>query len=283
MIPKTLHYCFGMSPNDRPWSLSHYVCIRSAIEHIKPERVNFYSEYVPQGPWWRLTEPLLNVVPIKAPRDIFGNPVRHPAHRADIIRLQKLLEQGGIYLDTDVLVHRGFDDLLAASVVMGQQEGNGGTGLCNAVILAEKNAPFLQRWYGEYRTFNCDLWDEHSVRVPMRLARAQPGDVTVLPQDAFFDPSWDPEGLRRIFGSDQPAMASRYANHLWEGLAWQQHLHELTPGRVRRVNSNFHSWARRYVAELPDAYGRPSKLAKIVKRLGPAVRRRLWRTSVATP
>lgn len=31
-------------------------------------------------------------------------------------------------------------------------------GLCNAIILASKGAPFLKRWWEEYRTFDKEQW-----------------------------------------------------------------------------------------------------------------------------
>src|SRR5262249_22978403 len=48
-----------------------------------------------------------------------------------------------------------------------------------------------------------------------------------------------------------------YANHLWESNAWQ-FLDDLTPGRVRSVESNFHHWARPFLPDLPDSYGAPT-------------------------
>ena len=97
MIPKILHFCFGMSPEggDKPWSLVHHVCVTSAIECIKPKQAFFYYESIPRGPWWALTRNLVTPVKVRAPREIFGNPLIHPAHRADVLRLEKLLEHGG--------------------------------------------------------------------------------------------------------------------------------------------------------------------------------------------
>ena len=46
------------------------------------------------------------------PTEIFNNKLNRYAHKADIIRLEKLLEYGGIYLDIDVLTNKSFDDLL---------------------------------------------------------------------------------------------------------------------------------------------------------------------------
>src|SRR5689334_1021510 len=110
-IPKIIHYCFGLSPNfgGKPWGLVHHVCVRSAVELIKPDQVLLYFEYEPSGPWWDLTRPLVNLVKVTAPREVFGRPVNKVAHRADVLRLQRLIESGGIYLDCDVLVQRSFD------------------------------------------------------------------------------------------------------------------------------------------------------------------------------
>ena len=123
MIPKVLHYCFGMARDfgEKPWSLVHYVCLRSAVERLRPEKVLFYFEYEPTGPWWNLTREMVTPVAVKAPREIFGIPVIHPAHRSDIVRLERLLEAGGIYLDADVFVQRDFDNLLHHRTVLGKE------------------------------------------------------------------------------------------------------------------------------------------------------------------
>lgn len=290
-IPKILHFCFGMAPDfgGKPWSLVHHMCVQSAIERIKPSEAYLYYEYEPRGAWWRLTQEIVTLVKIRAPRAIFGNLIVHPAHRSDVVRLEKLLEFGGIYLDCDVFVHSDFDNLLHNSVVLGQQGEGRDAELCNAVICAEAQAPFITRWYAEYRTFRPKgpdhYWDEHSARVPLRLSKKFPEEITVLPPTAFFWPTWEKEGLERIFTSVEPISAPvRYANHLWETSAWDRFLVDLTPGRVRRVDSNFHFWVRSMVAALPDDYGAPVIIASIVGKIRRRVRRsasRLKRTLLA--
>src|SRR5690242_21674999 len=106
-IPKVLHYCwFVPKSGAKPWSLVHFVCVKSAVERIRPDTTLLYFENEPEGPWWELTKTLVQPVKVTAPREVFGKPLIHPAHQADVMRLQKLLEHGGIYLDVDVLVHR---------------------------------------------------------------------------------------------------------------------------------------------------------------------------------
>ena len=274
-IPKHLHFCFGLAPDfgGKPWSLVHHVCVASAIRHIAPTQAIMHCEYEPSGPWWQLTRPLLTVERRPAPREIFGRPLLHVAHRADALRVQTLLQRGGIYLDCDVLVHRSFDDLLENSVVMGQ-EGRAGevAGLCNAVILAEPGAAFLERWLERFRDFRSrgvdEFWHEMAVLVPLQLQQVHPEEVTVLPRDAFFEPFCEPDDIRRLYGpGGGPEVASRYANHLWESMAWWHHLRDLTPGRVRQIDSAFHHWVRPYVADLPDDFGAPTLAEKVVRKL----------------
>jgi hypothetical protein len=254
----------------KPWSLVHHVCVKSAVERIKPTACFFYYEHEPTGPWWQLSREMFTLVKIEAPRTVFGHPIAHPAHRADVVRLERLMERGGIYLDCDVLVHRGFDDLLRHSAVLGRQ---GDQGLCNAVILAEKGAPFLRRWYAEYKSFRAtggrtglnDHWDEHSVHVPMKLSREFSDELVVLSPEAFFLPSWEDAENRKIFSPSAPIdLSGKYANHLWEGAVWHEYLEDLTPRHVRRIGSNFHLWARPFIAGLPDDFGKPATADRIV-------------------
>lgn len=271
-IPKDLHYIFGMAPDfgGKPWSLIHHVCLKSALERLKPDRAFLYYEHEPTGPWWALSRPLLTLEKVEAPREIFGNPLLHVAHRCDVLRLQILMERGGIYLDADVLVQRSFDDLLDNAVVMGLEGEGGSYGMANAVILSEPRSPFLDRWYDSYHSFRSTgrdaFWGEHSVEIPHRLAQAHPGEITVLPHTAFFWPLWTQEHVEWIFASTRPIpLDDTYANHLWEAQVWPL-IEDLTPGRVRKVDSNFNLWARPFLEGLSDGYGAPS-VAKQARKL----------------
>jgi hypothetical protein len=266
VIPKHLHFIFGLAPRDaaivssprhirrdliKGWGLSHYVCVRSAIEKIRPDAVSFYLENEPSGPWWELTKPLVDIIHVKAPSEIFGRSVKHYAHKADVIRLERLIRHGGIYLDADVLVHESFDPLLDHSMVMGM-EGKGG--LCNAVILAEKGAPFLTEWYENYRTFDDSRWSYHSVILPFELSEKY-DSVLRLPEKAFFWPTWRAKGLYAMFGArNAPRIRGDFANHLCEQRA-RYYLGGLTPGHVRLIDSAFHTWARPYLDGLADDFG----------------------------
>lgn len=270
-IPKTIHYVFGMAADfgGKPWGLVHHACVMSAIHHIQPDNILFHYEFEPRGPWWELTKPYLTLMRRKAPTEIFGNPLLHVAHRAGVVRLQSLIEHGGIYLDADVLVHRSFDDILRFSTVLGREGEVGEFGMADAVILAEKSSPFLMRWLGEYQWFRSkgrdEYWAEHAVEVPGRLAEQHPSELHVLPYTAFFWPLWTTTHLEWIFRSTNPIPPGAYANHLWEARAWE-YFEDLTPGEVRRVDSNFHRWIQPYIQELPSGFGKPSLSKRVYKQ-----------------
>jgi hypothetical protein len=274
-IPKILHYCFGFSEDfgGKPLGLSHYVCIRSAIERLSPERVNFYYEYEPTGPWWSRLRHIVDPIRITAPREIFGRPLAHPAHRADITRLRALIEHGGIYMDTDVFVHRSFDHLLEYSTVLGREGERSDAKLCNAVILAEPQAPFLRRWLESYSDFRGKgrglFWNEHSVLRPALLADKYPDEITILSNRAFFWPLFWPSELARIFSSNESIVGPEtLATHLWENKAWRPYLELLTPGSLRRTQSNFADWAIPLLAGLPDDFAAPTVRRKLQNGVG---------------
>ena len=58
--------------------------------------------------WWQRAKAIerVEVREVEDPTHIFGRPIETGSHRADVIRLQALLEFGGIYLDSDAFALR---------------------------------------------------------------------------------------------------------------------------------------------------------------------------------
>jgi hypothetical protein len=123
MVPNILHFVFGMAPDfgGKPFSLVHYLSVRSAVELNAPEHAYFHFEYEPSGEWWEKAKPLLTLNRIVAPERIMGNELRHVAHKADVVRLKMLNETGGIYLDLDTISVKPFTGLLNTSFLIGQE------------------------------------------------------------------------------------------------------------------------------------------------------------------
>lgn len=232
-----LHYVFGMAKDfgGKPWSWIHHMSVVTAAASNRPETIYFWYEHEPTGEWWEASRHYLTLRKITAPREIHGRPLLHPAHQADVVRLQVLLEHGGAYLDSDVWCLEPFASVVSGPFWMGRQSTN--YGLCNATMGGEPGAAFAREWLQRYSTFRSKgwdrHWDEHSVRVPLKLADEMPGEITILPHDTFFMPLWD--DLPRIFNSAEPReyLLNSVSVHLWESRNWE-FLSTLTPDTFDR-------------------------------------------------
>lgn len=188
MIPNILHF---VGLGGVQFTFIHFLAIASAWSVNRPERMFFHYDTEPVGVWWDPIKPYLSLNRVAAPREIFGNPIKHYAHQADVIRLEMLMQHGGVYLDLDVICVNPFQPLLNEQFVMGIEPDRG---LCNAVVLSAPQAEFAQVWYDRYKSFNGDCWNCHSVVLPCHLSKEHPSLIKVLDEYAFFYPLWnDPD------------------------------------------------------------------------------------------
>lgn len=246
-IPNFYHFIqfsesSGMGSNS--FSFINYLAVLSCVRTNNPQLIHFYCDEVPSGMWWEHAKPHLTVVSLRAPDHVHGIPVVEPAHRSDVARLQILVARGGIYLDLDVLCLRPFAAFQDFDVVMGEEYG---VGLGNAVILASRGAPFLQRWLDSYADFDADDWNRHSVRVPAKLARDFPAEIHVLPHRSFFWPTYRAEHLKTFFeGPNADFCGDSYCVHLWQSLS-RPYLDRVTPQSIWESESEFCILARRFI------------------------------------
>jgi hypothetical protein len=250
-IPGIVHFVYGMCSNrrDRPFSFVHYVAFRSALEVHQPAQLILHTGYEPSGPWWDAISPAVQVRIVTPPTSIHGNPVDRPEHRSDLVRLDALLEFGGLYLDMDTISVRSIAKLRIHRCVLGEERtpGSGSHGLSNAVMMAERHSHFLTRWKRAYSTFNQAYWNTHSVVLPRLLAKqSAPGEVHTLPVESFHWPSWDDQGVSLLFEEDH-TYPDAYVHHLWAGKTWDSHLSSITPNSIWTSDTTYYRLARRFV------------------------------------
>ena len=195
MVPNIIHFIYV---GGRPFSFIHFLAVYTAYKVNKPEQIYFHHTEEPSGKWWDMARPLLKLNRVAPVNEIFGNPVIYPAHKADIIRLEMLRQFGGIYLDLDIISINPFKPLLKYNFVMGIEPG---TGLCNAVIIASKDAPFLELWQEKYKTFNKDLWNFHSVILPGKMAKEFPELIYLADKYNFFYPTHNDPVCEYLWGN----------------------------------------------------------------------------------
>jgi len=254
MIPNVFHFIFGLSKDfgNKPFSLCHYIAIQSAITVNKPDKVYFYYKYKPTGEWFEKIENQLELVKVEPPESIFGNKLHHFAHQTGVMRLQVLLENGGIYMDMDTISIKPLTQLLNNKCVLGEQIAPGYQsihGLCDGIILSEKNSDFIKDWLLSYKSHRSkghdQYWDEHAVYMPYYISLKYPDKIHTETFKSFHYPIWDDLGLKMLFEEDH-TFDEAYCHHLWESSSWD-YLKELTVDKIKNIDTTYNRIARRFI------------------------------------
>jgi len=302
-IPNNIHMIYGLSqtfgwgeyehfvreigktikrPKADVFNIMRYLAIKSAHEVNKPDNIFFYYHYEPYGEWWEKSKQYITPIKVDPPKEIFGNPVESYAHQADVIRLQVLIEEGGIYLDSDTLCLKPFKPLLDKGGFIIGQEGYNSTKLCNAVLLSEKNSEFAKIWLSNYVDFDDNNWAGHSIELPYKLAQEHPDLVHIMNHKSFTWPLYHSEHLRWFFRngvsyaecdysdgivSDMGGVlrtdedfSESYVIHLWAGKSVTNEFVKdfpdnpmndwMTIDNIRNIDTPFNKLARQFLEDL---------------------------------
>ncbi|MBK6867486.1 MAG: glycosyl transferase [Burkholderiales bacterium] len=241
-VPRHFHFVFGLREQDEPFHLMHYLCLESCRRTQAPERIFFHCRHLPYGPLWDRIAPHLDIRRVgERPRGFDPSLYQQSAegrfiadrgyvyaHEADFIRLEALIQHGGIYADMDTLFVQRYDDaLLTHDCVLGEEAAMPDTttgvlrpSLCNAVIIAQANAPFLLQWQALARQEFDGTWSRHSCQAASQLWMSNPGLVQVAPLWRFYGLGSSIAGLKSLFEVDAPLPPGALSLHLWAHLWW---------------------------------------------------------------
>ncbi|KAI1747657.1 hypothetical protein F4782DRAFT_520320 [Xylaria castorea] len=286
LIPNHVHFIFGLSnpymePSVGTFNFISYLAVRSAVVGIRAENISLHYTYLAAPPapepnkdpfsnrWVDRLKDEITLV-YHSPEEMAALKNQpgadwQAAHVSDILRLNLLREQGGIYLDIDAFGLRPFTDLLRSprDIIMGHEGGNR-AGLCNAIMVARKNSTFIDRWVAEYNQVDLSHeWNFHSVILPKKLQLQNPDDICALPPSTFFWPTWTwhhvqwmHEPLTRqqarqwtteINRNGGSLFGEQLAFHAWSQMSWDRYLSRLTPEMVRTRDTRFNLLVRRFL------------------------------------
>ena len=253
MIPKIFHfiYFYPEGRRENEFSLTNYLSMKSAYALNKPSKMYFHINREPEpNVWWEKAKNLVEIKLIEPPAKVFDKDLIHSAHKSDVARIYILKELGGIYLDIDIICKKPFTDLLENKYVMGRQGLFKDRGLCNGVILSEKNAEFLEIWLDAFRKFRSKgidkYWDEMSVKKPLYLAIKNPNLINIESYRSFHYPMFYPKHLQKLFELNIDYRKA-YCHHLWENASKEKYLSKLTPEIIKTVDTTYNVIARRFL------------------------------------
>ena len=268
-IPNIVHFII-LGPHHANLSFPVNLSISSALTVLEPTSLKLHhtEQLNPDDPYLKalLRDSRVQVVH----HNLEGLASRMPAssqsaHLADVLRLQVLYDDGGIYLDTDVFVLNHFRALLNCpqDIVLGNEGGNR-WGLCNAVIMARPKAKFIKTWLESYKNFKASEWNYHSVILPKAMSKETPNQICELAPHAFFWPTWTARHVRWmhqplsyaevketehiLIQNSGSLFDGQLAYHAWNAVAKKRYLGSLNRTKLLQEDTRFNMMLRRFAS-----------------------------------
>lgn len=285
MIPRHFHFVFGLRKQREQFHLLFYLCLKSCLVVNRPERIYFYYHYLPYGHYWDLIRPHLTLVKVPLKPGIESRYDRLSglhgysyAHHADFIRVEQVLERGGVYADMDTLFIRPIPEALyRKECVMGREDDVwcplrqvSRPSLCNAWFMAAAGSRFLEAWLDRMPDYFDGSWSNHSCYLPWELSQAHPDWVHVEPASTCFPYMWTREALAELFEGLGDRHRHACSLHLWNHLWWDRrrrdfsdfHQGLISEARIRSRETTFNRLARPFLPEAPG----PGRLRRTAYR-----------------
>jgi len=210
-IPNIVHYVLA-NRRPRPFPWTAYLSARAAVDRLRPDRLIYHllDAVQPTGPWWEaargLAVPseegpgLVELIPYsldEVPSPTSGAKLSRPEFVSDFMRIQVLLQAGGVYLDTDHVPLRPFDDLRRSHGSVWGRQTEDRHRVAVGCILAEPNSTTLRELLALMRRRYDGEWGHHSVDVADAYLGPGRDDAWVLGYPRMFPFGWAPDQLLR--------------------------------------------------------------------------------------
>lgn len=250
MIPNIIHFIFGLDSvrTQGEFSIINYIAIKSASLVNNPDKIYLYYKNEPRGEWWNRVkqEQLVETVFVSSPQKIDNHPLKHYAHKADILRLNILSNFGGVYLDIDTICLKPLLPLYDYDFVLGSIDNQR---LCNAVMLSKKNNYFLKTLYNSYFYFRSNgkdnYFNEHSSYILKIVCDIFSESVRIEPKSSFYRFTSSENDFKSLFIESLNPTDS-YLYHLWHSYN-SEHLSNMTYEEIINVNTTYNKIARKFI------------------------------------
>lgn len=270
MVPRTAHFVYGLRAQLEPFPFLHYASLESCRRVLGCETIYFHHKHRPWGPWWDRIEPHVTLVPVDDVSEVLAadytlgavpEQFRY-AHHTDFIRLDALIEYGGIYADIDTIFVRPFpDELYEQPFVIGRElavvdERSGALrpSLCNALLMSEPGSLYARVWRAQMAAALNGTWSNHSGFLSEELSRRMPEAVRVEDEVRFFPFAANRAGLAALLEERRPVPPRTLSVHLWSHLWWDRSRVDYSDTHGERYVPSFIRGGRTTLAALVEPY-----------------------------
>ena len=225
MVPNIVHFIWLTGPKSREFGFVNYLAVCAAHDVQRLEAILMHTNEEPVGnPYWEAIRPFVTMVKVEPPTC-----TDWPQYQADIVRLDVLYRQGGIYLDTDMLLIRPLQFSGTTMGVESYDEEGRPISLNAGLIVAKQYCPFIFEWRRRIeQAITPEHWASHCVLLPLRVlqeSRWFSPPVDLRPKHEFLPFDFHDEW---IYGPEDhlPRLDNSYSVHLydtyWEGVDWSE-------------------------------------------------------------
>jgi Glycosyltransferase sugar-binding region containing DXD motif len=244
-VPNVIHFIYPVWHNTRPLSYLNYMAVKRASVIQKPDKIKFWINKDPEPSlMWDMIKPLVEVNYI--PMDGFynGTKILWPQLQSDVTRLEILYKEGGIYMDTDMLMLRPLEDQLFSNFHMCLEPSKGEpTSACNALMISEPEASFVDIWLSHMEeALKSDTWAYGGVVKPLELAKVAP-DLVTMGSNWLYCPldlskNWLFSTDKAIIDEAKWQIQFSFAVHAFETY-WRDVVKDITPDWCKQNDSLF--------------------------------------------
>lgn len=240
MIPNLIHFIWLTGPKSREFSFINYLAVRAARDMHPDARILMHTNEAPEGSInWERIKPYVEIVKVDPPLHHNGYDLEYVQYQADVLRLKILYEQGGIYLDTDMLLLKPIDIAYEGDCVLSPDTLENPQSINAGFIAAVAYSPFIRRWLKAFEVN--DTWAYGAVVLPWELLKKSDAGVTLVCAEDFLPFDWRDKS---ILTSDA-YFGSACCVHMWETI-WANDLKDVNDYYLRTSDSEFARLFRKY-------------------------------------
>lgn len=257
--PNIVHMIYFQGPKSREFSYINYLAVRAAKEVQSPDKLYLYYNVEPENnPHWEAAKQYAMLVQMEAPDEYEGVSLHDwPQYQSDIVRIQKLYNEGGIYLDTDAILTKPLNrfmnsDLTMCGYVAGisKEPGHEVDSIPVSTIIAKPKSEFIRIWLERMADgLKSNIWAWHAVDLPVKIYKERSDLLNLQEMSTFLPFDFNNDQILTATGDNSDAYVNAiegsYAVHMWDSV-WVEKNKSVTPEFVASSDAPFAKLFRKY-------------------------------------